>query len=263
MINDIVVLRGGGDLATGIAHKLHRSGFKVLIVEIERPLVIRRTVSFAQAIFDEESIVEGIKAVKVNSVKDIYDTWKNGDIPVMVDPECRIVDQIKAGVLVDAIIAKRNIGTNIDMAPVTIAAGPGFNAGVDVHVVIETQRGHNLGRLIFEGCAEPNTGIPGIIKGYGKERVLKSPADGTIKNLLEIGDMVKQGQVISYIEDIPVIATIDGILRGLIKDGMRVQEGLKIGDIDPRGIKEYCYTISDKARTIAGGVLEAILYMKK
>jgi xanthine dehydrogenase accessory factor len=262
MINDIVVLRGGGDLATGIAHKLHRSGFRVLILEIERPLVIRRTVSFAQAIFNGRSEVEGVKAVKVNEVKQIYDIWENEDIPIIVDPKCNVLKDIKADVLIDAIIAKKNLGTNKNMAPITIAAGPGFNAGEDVHVVVETQRGHNLGRLIFEGFAEPNTGIPGIIKGFGKERVINSPGNGVIKNVLEIGDVVESGQVISYVGDIPVTAAIDGVLRGLIMDGMEVQKGLKIGDIDPRGIKEYCYTISDKARSIAGGMLEAILYMK-
>lgn len=262
MLNDIVVLRGGGDLATGIAHKLHRSGFRVLILEIEKPLVIRRTVSFAQAVFNGESEVEGVKAVKVSESKDAYNAWEDGNVPIIIDPECGILKDIKVNVLVDAIIAKKNIGTNINMAPITIAAGPGFNAGKDVHVVIETQRGHNLGRLIFEGCAEPDTGIPGIIKGFGKERVIKSPGYGVIKNLREIGDAVECGQSISYIGDIPITATIDGVLRGLIMDGMVVHEGLKIGDIDPRGIKEYCYTISDKARTIAGGVLEAILYMK-
>jgi xanthine dehydrogenase accessory factor len=262
MINDIVIIRGGGDLATGIAHKIYRSGFKILMLEIEKPLVIRRTVAFAQAIYDGQTIVEDVKAVKVESVNEVYRAWEENSIPVMVDPQCKVLNQIKADVLVDAIIAKKNIGTNRDMAPITIGVGPGFNASVDVDVVIETKRGHDLGRLIFKGYAQENTGIPGEIMGYSIERVLKSPASGKIKNILQIGDMVKKGDVISYIEDTPLTATIDGVLRGLIADGLNVSEGLKIGDIDPRGIKEYCFTISDKARTIGGGVLEAILYMK-
>jgi xanthine dehydrogenase accessory factor len=263
VIDDIVVIRGGGDLATGIIHKLHRSGFKVLVLEIHRPLVIRRTVAFAQAIFSGETIVEDVKAVRVDGVEGIYKEWEKDNIPVIIDPQCNILSGIKANVLIDAIIAKKNIGTNKNMAPITIALGPGFNAGIDVDVVIETVRGHDLGKLIFEGYAEPNTGIPGIINGYGLERVIKSPADGIINNIASIGDSVKKDEVISLIGDVPVTAAIDGILRGLIMDGIEVQKGLKIADVDPRGKKEHCYTISDKARAIAGGVLEAILYMKR
>lgn len=263
MTSNIIVVRGGGDLATGTIHKLHRSGFKVLVLEINRPLVIRRTVSFAQAIFSGETIVEGVRAVRVEDLEDIYREWDKDNVPVIVDPQGNILNELKADILVDSIIAKKNIGTSKSMATITIGVGPGFNAGVDVDVVVETLRGHNLGKLIFEGFAEPDTGIPGVINGYGIERVIKSPASGIISNISSIGDMVTKGQVISRIGDVAVTANIDGVLRGLIEDGMEVQKGLKIGDVDPRGIREYCYTISDKARAIAGAVLEAILYMKK
>lgn len=256
-------MRGAGDLATGIAHRLHKSGFKVLMLEIEKPLVIRRTVAFASAIFEDEYTVEGVKAVKAKNPHDIHLIWSQDLIPVFIDPEAKILPFVKPGILVDAILAKKNLGTNRNMAPITIGLGPGFNAGVDVDVVIETNRGHNLGKLIFDGYAEENTGIPGQVMGYAKERVLYSPAEGVIYNLLGIGEKVKKSQVISYVGDDPVIAPIDGVLRGLIRDGMKVSAGLKIGDIDPRGIKEHCYTISDKARALGGSVLEAILFLRQ
>lgn len=261
--NNTVVIRGAGDLATGVAHRLYRSGFRVLMLEIEKPLVIRRTVAFASAVFEKEYTVEGVKAVKAERKEDIYNIWEKGWIPVLVDPQAKILDFIKPGILVDAILAKKNLGTYRKMAPVTIALGPGFKAGIDVDVVIETKRGHNLGRLIFEGYAEENTGIPGEVMGYARERVLYAPADGAIHNLVDIGEKVKKGQTISYVEGKPVVATIDGVLRGLIMDGMEVTAGLKIGDIDPRGIKEYCFTISDKARALGGSVLEAILLLRQ
>lgn len=262
MTNDVVIIRGGGDIATGVAHRLHRSGFKVLILEIEKPTVIRRTVSFAQAMFDGYTIVENVKAVKVNSKEEIYKCWENKDIPIIIDEQLNILKDIKPDALVDGILAKKNLGTSRDLAPITIGLGPGFEAGVDVDVVIETQRGHYLGSLIFEGFAEPNSGIPGIINGFGKERVIKSPADGVIRHISEIGDIVKKGDIIAFIEDVPVKASIDGVLRGLIMEGLEVYEGLKIADVDPRGIKEYCNSISEKARAVGGGVLESILFLK-
>ncbi len=261
MFDGIVVLRGGGDLATGIAHKLFRSGFKILILEIERPTMVRRTVSFGDAIFDGQAIVEGVKAIRAYKTEEIFQIWNEGCIPIIVDKECEILDEIEAKILVDATLAKRNLGTHKEMAPITVGVGPGFSAGVDVDIVIETSRGHDLGKLIFEGCAKPDTGVPGEILGYGKERVLRSPCDGIIENLLEIGDMVKKEQVVAYVNKEAVKATIDGVLRGLIKNELKVKRGLKIGDIDPRGEKEYCFTISDKARAIGGAVLEAILYL--
>lgn len=261
--NNTVIIRGAGDLATGIAHCLHCSGFKVLMLEIEKPLVIRRTVAFASAVFTHEYTVEDVKAIKADNREDIFSIWEKGCIPVLVDPEAEILNSIKPGILVDAILAKKNLGTHRKMAPITIALGPGFNAGVDVDVVIETKRGHNLGRLIFKGCAEENTGIPGEVMGYARERVLYAPDDGVIHNLTDIGAEVQKGQIISYVGHKPVTATIDGILRGLIMNGMQVTAGLKIGDIDPRGIKEYCFTISDKARALGGSVLEAIMILRQ
>lgn len=264
MNEDIVVaIKGGGDIATGIAHKLYRSGLRVLIMEISKPTVIRRTVSFAQAIFEEEYIVEGVKAKKVNEKEEILTCWEKGIIPVLIDEEMKILQDIKADVFVDATIAKKNLGINKSLAPITIAAGPGFEAGVDVDAVIETNRGHYLGSLIFEGFAEPDSGIPGIINGYGKERVIKAPACGIIKHASKIGDIVKKDDIIAYTGYIPVRATIDGVLRGLIMEGLEVVKGFKIADVDPRGIKEYCYSISEKARAVGGGVLEAILYLNR
>ncbi|WP_432664001.1 selenium-dependent molybdenum cofactor biosynthesis protein YqeB [Wukongibacter baidiensis] len=261
MFNGIVVLRGGGDLATGIAHKLFRSGFKILVLEIEKPTMVRRTVSFGEAIFDGQAMVEGVKAIRAYNIEEIFRIWNDGCIPIIVDKECEILDEIDVKVLVDATLAKRNLGTHKEMAPITIGVGPGFDAGIDVDVVIETSRGHDLGKLIFEGSAIPDTGVPGEILGYGRERVLRSPCDGIIENVLKIGDMVKKDQVVAYVNKEEVKATIDGVLRGLVKDELKVKKGLKIGDIDPRGEKEYCYTISDKARAIGGAVLEAILYL--
>ncbi|KNF07098.1 selenium-dependent molybdenum hydroxylase system protein, YqeB family [Gottschalkia purinilytica] len=261
-MKDVVVIRGAGDLATGIGHRLHRSGFKIVMLDIEKPLVIRRTVSFAQAIFEGEIEIDGVTGIRVETIEEVKKAWEDGNIPVMVDPECKIIESIKADILVDAIMAKRNIGTKKDMAPITIAIGPGFEANKDVDVVIETNRGHYLGSLIFEGKAQENTGIPGLIMGYGKERVIKSPESGVIKNIKKIGDVVKKGEDIAYVENVPVKATLDGTLRGIIKNGSKVLKDLKIADIDPRCSRDHCFTISDKARSIGGGVLEAILYMK-
>lgn len=263
-MNDIVIVRGGGDIATGTIQKLYRSGFKVLVLEIDKPTAIRRNVSFGEAVYSGEAIVEGIKSVLVKTEEEIKSSWENGIIPIVIDGKGEFINIIKPNILVDGILAKRNLGTYKNMAPITVALGPGFNAGIDVDVVIETMRGHNLGRLILEGTAIENTGIPGEISGYSKERVIYCPGDGVIKNISNIGDIVKEGQVIAYIDKEEVLATINGILRGIIKDGTNVYKGLKIGDIDPRlkEIENY-NTISDKARSIAGGVLEGILMMKE
>lgn len=261
MLGNIVVIRGGGDIATGIAHRLFRCGFKILILEVDNPTMVRRTVSFGSAIFDGQAIVEGVKSIKVYNAEEIKAIWSNGHIPIIIDDKCTILNVIKADVLVDATLAKRNLGTHREMSPITIGVGPGFNAGRDVDIVIETIRGHDLGRLIFKGYAKPNTGIPGKIMGFGEERVLRAPCEGVIKNLLEIGEVVKRDQIIAHVNDKPVKATIDGVLRGLIHNGLKVKEGLKIGDIDPRIEVGYCFTISDKARAIGGSVLEAILYL--
>ena len=261
MVTDVVIIRGGGDIGTGVAYRLLRSGFKVVITEIERPLVIRRTVAFAQAVHEGQTTVEGITAIKARETKEIGAILNEGHVPVIVDPACSLAREINSEVVVDATLAKRTTGMSRDMAPLTIALGPGCEAGKDVHAVIETNRGHNLGRVILKGCAEPNTGIPEAVLGYGEERVLRAPGDGTMRNVLAIGDKVKRDATVCYVNDAEVKAALSGVVRGLLLDGMTVKKGLKIGDIDPRGRKEYCYTISDKARAIGGGVLEAILSM--
>lgn len=261
-MNEFVVIRSGGDIGTAVACRLFRAGFKVLVLELEEPQAIRRLVSFGQAVFEKEVTVEGVTAVLVNSHKEISKVWDKGNIPLLVDPSCSVLSLIKPEVLVDAILAKKNVGTCMSMAAYTIGLGPGFKAGKDVDAVIETNRGHNLGRIIYEGFAEENTGVPGSILGFSSERVLRAPCRGIIQETLKIGDKVFRDDTVCIIDGTPVKASIDGIIRGLLSDGMRVHEGMKIGDIDPRGILEYCYTISDKGRTISGGVLEAILCWK-
>ena len=260
---DYVVVRGGGDIASGSIQKLYRSGFKLIILEVDKPTAIRRNVAFSDAIYNGETSVEGIKAIKVSNIEEINEAHKNNIIPIMIDSEGKIIEEIKPIAVIDAILAKKNIGTKKSMAPITIALGPGFEAGVDVDVVIETMRGHNLGRLIFEGYAMPNTGVPGEIGGYSKERVIYSKSDGVIKNASKIGDIVNKDDVLAYIDETEVKSPISGLLRGLIKDGTWVYKGLKIGDVDPRlkEVENYT-TISDKARNIGGGVLEALLMMK-
>jgi len=263
MINDYVIVRGGGDIATGTIQKLYRSGFKVLILETKNPTSIRRTVCFSEAVYDGQSTVEGIKAVLVQSKEEILKAWENRFIPLVVDEKGIYIDIIKPEIVVDAILAKKNLGTNKEMAPITIALGPGFYAGIDVDVVIETMRGHNLGRLIFEGPAIENTGVPGEIGGHSMERVIHSEASGIIKNIKAIGNVVMASDIIAFVGETKVKAAIDGVLRGLIRDGSRVNKGLKIADIDPRLAELDNYnTISDKARNIGGGVLEAILLLK-
>ncbi|MFQ9509931.1 MAG: selenium-dependent molybdenum cofactor biosynthesis protein YqeB [Lachnospiraceae bacterium] len=263
-MENIIVVRGGGDIATGTIHKLFRSGFPVVVLEIENPSTIRRKVAFSEAMYEKEAIVEGVVCKRAEGIEDIYEILAEGKIPIIRDETCTILNEIKPLALVDGILAKKNLGTNKTMAPITVALGPGFEAGVDVDVVIETQRGHNLGRILTEGFAAKNTGIPGVIGGYGKERVIHSPATGIIKNVAHISDTVSKGEAIAYIGEMKVEATIDGILRGIIKDGYPVEKGLKIADIDPRiEEKKNCFTISDKARCIGGSVLEAILYLRR
>lgn len=256
----LIVIRGAGDIATGTINRLFKCKFKILCLESKTPSSIRRTVSYSECVYDKKCTIEDATAVLVRNVEEMRDAHKNNLIPVMVDENCDILNEIKVDVLIDAIIAKRNLGTNKSMAKLTIALGPGFVAGKDVDFVIETMRGHNLGRVIKEGTALPNTGVPGLIAGRSGERVIHAPASGIIKNISKIGDIVKKDEVIAKVGDEDVIASIDGLLRGLIRDGYNVKKGLKIADIDPR-YEEYdnCFTISDKARTISGGVLEAIL----
>jgi len=264
MNNDIVVVRGGGDIATGTIHKLYRCGFKVVILEIENPSSIRRAVCFSEAVYDKKTMVENVVCEKANDIDDIHNILNKGNIPIIIDPNGKYIKKLNPLVVVDAILAKINLGTNKNMAPITIALGPGFCASKDVDIVIETMRGHNLGRIIENGYAKENTGIPGEIKGISKERVIYSNISGTISNVKNIGDIVKKGETIAYIDNTEVKATIDGVLRGIIRDKSSIKSNLKIADIDPREEEvKNSFTISDKARTIAGGVLEAILYLKQ
>lgn len=263
-MKDLIVVRGGGDLATGSIYKLKKSGFPVLILEVSNPSAIRRNVAFCEAVYQGTQTVEDMTCYLAESLEQAQEFLMEGKLVVLVDPEGETIAKLKPLAVVDAILAKKNIGTNRNMAPITVALGPGFTAGDDVDAVIETKRGHNLGRVFWSGTAAPNTGIPGIISGYGKERVIHCPAKGILRNVKNITDTVSKGEVIAIVETdngiVPVEATLDGILRGLIRDGYPVNTGFKMADIDPRA-EEYsnCFTISDKARCIAGGVLEAIL----
>ena len=262
-MDKIIVVRGGGDLATGTIHMLASAGFKVLVLEAEHPAAIRRQVSLSEAVYEGTATVEGLTARLIHDLSEMEAIWAAGEVPMLVDPEAACLATVKPAALVDAIIAKYNVGTRRDMASATIALGPGFVAGEDVDVVIETSRGHKLGRVIRQGTAKPNTGIPGIIGGYGKERVMHSPAKGVLRNVHAIGDIVEAGTEIAYIDTgdghVPVLATISGIIRGLIRDGYPVTVGFKIADIDPRREElENCWLISDKARCIAGSVLQEV-----
>jgi xanthine dehydrogenase accessory factor len=254
-----VLVRGGGDLASGVAWRLHHCGFRVCIAEIEQPMAVRRKVSFCEAVYDGEAMVEGVKGILIRNPQEASDVWEQGHVPVLVDPraESRLIT--KPHVLVDAILAKKNVGTSTSDAPLVIALGPGFEAGKDAHYVVETNRGHNLGRLLSSGCAEPDTGLPGPVQGVTTDRVLRAPATGIWQNTVDIGDLVKQGDIVGNVGGEPVSTKIGGVLRGLIRPGIRVPQGLKIGDIDPRGVTRFCYTISEKAFAIAGGVLEGIM----
>ncbi len=266
-MKDLIIVRGGGDLATGTIHKLCRCGFPVLILEVAAPSAIRRNVAFSEAVYDGQHTVEDVTCFRAESIEQARTFLEEGRLTLLVDPKGEAIPAFRPMAVVDAILAKKNLGTVRDMAPITVGLGPGFTAGADVDAVIETNRGHHLGRVLRQGCAEANTGIPGVIGGYGRERVLYSPAAGTMRNIRRITDTVARGEVIAEIEteggSVPVTATLDGLLRGLIRDGYTVAKGFKIADIDPR-TEEYqnCFTISDKARCIAGGVVEAILQLK-
>lgn len=297
--NLLIICRGAGDLATGIIHRLHRAGHRVIALETDYPAAIRRQVSFCEAVYDGSAAVEGVTARQVPALADaetdtetysgINDTpaahiaseeWDSsaieavleaGEVPLLIDPKGESIVLLKPDVVVDAIIAKKNLGTTINMAPLVIGVGPGFTAGQDVHLVIESMRGHNLARIITDGMAQPNTGVPGNIAGFTSERVIHAPAAGYIHDVRKIGDIVQKGDEIARIypdkesydnalsEYVPVNATITGIIRGLIREGYYFREGFKIADIDPRESElTNCFTISDKARSIAGSVLEAV-----
>lgn len=252
-------IRGAGDLATGIALRLYRSGFDIIMSDTAVPTTVRRTVAFSPAVYTGETQVEGITGKLCENISMIDTVIESGCIPVIVDPSGEIMKEYKPDVIVDAIIAKTNIGTKITDADIVIGVGPGFEAGVDCHAVVETKRGHNLGRVLWSGSAYPNTGVPGNIGGYTVERIIRATADGVFRAKVNIGDYVKAGDLLAYCDETPVYANIDGIVRGLLQDGVKVKTGMKSGDVDPRAEKEYCFTVSDKASAIGGGVLEAIL----
>lgn len=255
-----ICIKGAGEMASGIAWRLHRAGMqRILMLEKDRPLAVRRQVSFCESVYDATQQVEGVTADLAENESDIDILWKKQRIAVMVDPDWRMLTQLSWDVVIDAILAKRNLGTAMGEAPLVIGLGPGFSAGKDVHLVVETNRGHHLGRVIEKGPAAGNTGIPGIIGGYDRERVMRAPCDGILRCRTRIGQMVQAGQCLGGVGGQRVDAQIDGVLRGLIRDRIPVTKGMKIGDIDPRGDLSYCDTISDKARAVAGGVLEAIL----
>ena len=262
-MNDLVIFRGGGDVATGSIQKVYRAGFKVLILEREKPLCIRRYVACAEAMVTGESKIEDMIIKKVSNLEEIKSCWASDIIPIIADENAEYVKKLKPIAVVDGILAKKNIGTSKDMAPITIALGPGFVAGKDVDVVIETNRGHDLARLIFEGEPEKNTGVPGNIGGYTIQRILRSPSDGTIKVIKDIGEVVCKGEVVATVDGKEVKSGLDGMVRGMIADGSEVNKGLKIGDVDPRINKTNAVTISDKARAIGGGTLEALLILKR
>ncbi|OUP08706.1 selenium-dependent molybdenum cofactor biosynthesis protein YqeB [Collinsella sp. An2] len=255
----LVVVRGAGDLATGIAVRLHAAGCRVVMCDIARPTTVRRTVAFSEAIRLGTMEVEGVRARFAADVDKARAILAKGEIAVLVDPDAACVSKLSPDALVDAILAKRNLGTHITDAPAVVGVGPGFTAGLDCHAVVETKRGHYLGRVIWEGSAIPNTGVPGIIAGHGADRVLRAPAEGRFEPVREIGDVVHAGDVAATVAGIPMTCTIDGVLRGLLAPGVSVTPGMKAGDIDPRGVVEHCFSVSDKARAVGGGVLEAVL----
>ena len=256
----LILVKGAGDLATGTAVRLYRAGFQVVMTDIAQPTAVRRTVAFSQCIYDGQTTVEGITARKAENRDQVRDILAAGEIPVLVDPQAAILAQLPFMVVVDAILAKKNLGTTISDAPIVLALGPGFTAGTDCHGVIETKRGHDLGRLILEGSAIPNTGVPGDVGGYTKERIIRAPAGGPFEPVAQIGQQVNLGDVVAKVNGIPVTAQLTGIVRGMLPAGIPVTAGMKSGDIDPRCEVRHCFTVSDKARAIGGGVLEGILY---
>lgn len=266
-MENLVIVRGGGDIATGTIYKLYKCGFQVLVLEIDSPSAIRRHVAFSEAVYQGAKKVEDLTCHFAKNLDEAKEFLREGKLVMMVDSKGESIAELGPIAVVDAILAKKNLGTIRDMAPIVVGVGPGFVAGEDVDAVVETLRGHNLGRVIYHGAAEKNTGIPGEIAGVGKDRVIHSPATGILKNRRVIGDIVKKGEVVAVVEteagEVPVCATIDGLLRGMIRNGYLVSERFKIADIDPR-TDEYdnCFTISDKARCVAGGVLEAILHLR-
>jgi xanthine dehydrogenase accessory factor len=254
----LVLVRGGGDLGTGVAYRLHRAGFTLMVTDLAQPTCVRRAVSFAEAMYAGRVTVEGATAVRVDDPMLGMAATIMREIPVMVDDRS-VLERMRPPIVVDARLAKRNLGTRLRDAPLVIGLGPGFTAGKDCHAVVETNRGHDLGRVYWDGSAEADTGRPEPVHGFTGERVLRAPAEGPFQGRVRIGDLAKAGDVLAVVEGQPIVAAFDGVVRGLIQDGLRVTAGMKVGDLDPRGVREHCFTISDKARAIGGGVLEAIL----
>ncbi len=254
-----VLIKGAGDLASGVALRLHRGHFRLLMTELDKPLAVRRTVSFCEAIYDGQQVVEGVKGVRCRGEAEVREAWRRGEIPLLADPGLECLAWSRPQVLVEATLSKRNTGLRQDMAPLVIALGPGFQAGQDAHLVVETQRGHDLGRIYEQGFAQPDSGVPGEIAGFSWQRVLRSPAQGLFETGLELGALVSQGQEVARVAGQPVLAEVGGVLRGLIRPGAMVSPGLKVGDVDPRCRLEYLHTVSDKARALGGAVLEAVL----
>lgn len=252
-----ILIKGAGDLATGIAYEFWLAGHEILMTDIEVPLAVRRMVSFSRAVYEGKAQVEKAEGILVHDLEEARRTIAAGNIAVIVDENAKIREEYGPDILIDGIMAKKNTGTHITDAPVVIGIGPGFTAGLDCHYVVETQRGPSLGNVIREGSAIPNTGIPGDIAGYTIERLIRASASGMLEPKAEIGDLVKKGQIVAVTGGAPVYAQMSGIVRGMLQEGVQVEEGLKIGDIDAREVKEYCYTISDKARRIGKGALEA------
>lgn len=259
---NLILIRGAGDLATGVAVRLYRCGFQVVMTELPQPLAVRRTVAFAQAAYDGATTVEDVTA-RLAELADVHATLAGGDIPVVLDPHGWAIRALLPDVVIDARMAKRNLGTTLNDAPLVVALGPGFVAGEDCHAVVETNRGHDLGRVIWAGSAEPDTGVPGRLGGVDAERVLRAPADGVLTAVRDIGEIIRAGEVVAIVGDTEVVASIDGVLRGMLHDGLWVTAGTKLGDIDPRAERSHVYTVSDKSRAIAGGALEAIMSAEK
>lgn len=264
----LILIRGGGDLASGVALRLHRSGFKLLITEHPQPLAVRRLVSFAEAVYRGKFSVEGVKACLVNNLDEVKNVLDKREIPVIVDPDCVEVFSVNSPLpaplaLVDARMTKRRPDLGMNAAPLVIGLGPGFTAGTNCHAAIETNRGHFLGRVIWDGSPEADTGIPGAVNRYQEDRVLRAPADGLFHAKVDIGDPIQKGQVIATVADHIVIAKINGTLRGLLHDGLNVERDIKVGDIDPRSDPRFASVVSDKSLAVGGGVLEALLTCKE
>ncbi len=253
----LAVIKGAGDIASGIALRLKKAKFDIVMTEIASPTAIRRTVCFSEAVSNGETIVEDVKAVLATDAETARDVIADGNIAVIVDEKASCIRELKPDFVIDAILAKKNLGTDIDDAPAVIGVGPGFTAGVDCHAVVETKRGHYLGRVYYSGSAAENTGIPGNIDGHTTDRIIRSPHYGVFNPIYNIGDEVKEGEVVACVDSTPITCNVSGVLRGILPKGTLVTPDMKSGDIDPRGIVEHCYTVSDKALAVGGGVLEA------